>query len=612
MKNQFLKKQGITLIALVITIVILIILAGVSIAMLVGENGIITQTQQSKIENEKAKIVEKIQLEIADKQTENLGTINEDEFYEILGKYGTVSADETTLTTTKGNYELSVSDIYSGEIISSLVTTSLSSWEYTLDGENIILNKYIGTDSKIFIPDTFNLDGTNYATKLKESWTLGESVFANNTIIEKVKFGDNVQMLHPINGCFGLFYNCSSLVEVYNMPKDSTSYAHAFNKCVKLEKAPKIQDCVTSLSYTFTECIKLDDEIEIPESVIDLSGTFNACENLSTTIVIPISVTNMKSTFLNCKSLSNVMINAENVTDMTNCFGGDDRIYQRKLIIEVTPTSNTYQVIMDNIDDWVNVYLSSDNVVNVSCWGDSLTYGAGSSGISNSYPSVLSKLSNRKLFVSNMGVGGENSTTIAGRQGGIPIYLNSFIIPSATNPVEISFSNDKFQPALQGTAGLNPCEINGIKGNIIYSNEKYYFTWTEKGKSVTVSDGTKLITSGTNKKNDVMIIWAGQNDNITTENISNLISNIDTMIDYNTSKKYIVISLLYAGDEVNSTLSEKFGINFLDIRPFLSVDGDNTISSVYQSDDLHLNDDGYLIVAQQVYNKLTSLGYITE
>ena len=46
----FRKNQGITLIALVITIVVLLILAGVSIAMLTGENGILKQAQTAKNE----------------------------------------------------------------------------------------------------------------------------------------------------------------------------------------------------------------------------------------------------------------------------------------------------------------------------------------------------------------------------------------------------------------------------------------------------------------------------------------------------------------------------------------------------------------------------------
>ena len=40
-------QKGITLIALVITIIVLLILAGVSIAMLTGNNGILTQANKS-------------------------------------------------------------------------------------------------------------------------------------------------------------------------------------------------------------------------------------------------------------------------------------------------------------------------------------------------------------------------------------------------------------------------------------------------------------------------------------------------------------------------------------------------------------------------------------
>ena len=58
MKNQ----KGITLIALVITIIVLLILAGVSIAMLTGENGILTQAGNAKSETNKAEAVERINL----------------------------------------------------------------------------------------------------------------------------------------------------------------------------------------------------------------------------------------------------------------------------------------------------------------------------------------------------------------------------------------------------------------------------------------------------------------------------------------------------------------------------------------------------------------------
>lgn len=50
------KNTGITMISLAVTIVVLIILSGVSINMLVGNNDIITQAQKAKENMELAKI----------------------------------------------------------------------------------------------------------------------------------------------------------------------------------------------------------------------------------------------------------------------------------------------------------------------------------------------------------------------------------------------------------------------------------------------------------------------------------------------------------------------------------------------------------------------------
>ena len=51
-KKAIRNKKGITLIALVVTIIVLLILAGVSISMLTGQNGILTQASESKLKSE--------------------------------------------------------------------------------------------------------------------------------------------------------------------------------------------------------------------------------------------------------------------------------------------------------------------------------------------------------------------------------------------------------------------------------------------------------------------------------------------------------------------------------------------------------------------------------
>lgn len=67
MKNQ----KGITLIALVITIIVLLILAGVSIAMLIGQNGILTQAQNASEATIKGEAEEAVKLALNTITTNN-------------------------------------------------------------------------------------------------------------------------------------------------------------------------------------------------------------------------------------------------------------------------------------------------------------------------------------------------------------------------------------------------------------------------------------------------------------------------------------------------------------------------------------------------------------
>ncbi|MFR1440795.1 MAG: Ig-like domain-containing protein [Clostridia bacterium] len=64
LKERVKSKNGITLIALVITIIVLLILAGVTIATLTGDNGILTKAQSTKIQSERASIKEQIELAV--------------------------------------------------------------------------------------------------------------------------------------------------------------------------------------------------------------------------------------------------------------------------------------------------------------------------------------------------------------------------------------------------------------------------------------------------------------------------------------------------------------------------------------------------------------------
>ena len=79
------KQNGITLIALVVTIIVLIILAGVSINLVLGDNGIITKSKEAKTQTEKQSILEEVGLAVQSYSIEK-NTNGNKSLEEILNK----------------------------------------------------------------------------------------------------------------------------------------------------------------------------------------------------------------------------------------------------------------------------------------------------------------------------------------------------------------------------------------------------------------------------------------------------------------------------------------------------------------------------------------------
>ena len=113
------EKRGITLVALVVTIVVLLILAGVSLNLVLGNEGILTRSKESKTKTEIAEVKEKAQLDITEIQTLNGGKITYSELKTTLEKYGTVEyeADGKTIKgiKTTAGYEIPITELYTNK-----------------------------------------------------------------------------------------------------------------------------------------------------------------------------------------------------------------------------------------------------------------------------------------------------------------------------------------------------------------------------------------------------------------------------------------------------------------------------------------------------------------
>ena len=108
MKRTLRKVKGITLIALIVTVIVLIILAGVSISLVLGENGIITIAKRAKENTELAKVEEETRLNELAKQLEegtSGGTTNPPETIKTVEevKGGDYFNKPTTIKDSNGN-----------------------------------------------------------------------------------------------------------------------------------------------------------------------------------------------------------------------------------------------------------------------------------------------------------------------------------------------------------------------------------------------------------------------------------------------------------------------------------------------------------------------------
>ena len=108
----YVRDKGITLIALAITIIVLIILAGVAISMLSGENGILNQAARAKEQTEEQSTLEQIKLATTAAIANENRSVDEEILEKDLTSYGfeiSNKDEKNNYTITKGDktYEIS-------------------------------------------------------------------------------------------------------------------------------------------------------------------------------------------------------------------------------------------------------------------------------------------------------------------------------------------------------------------------------------------------------------------------------------------------------------------------------------------------------------------------
>lgn len=313
------RENGVTLIALAVTIIIMLILAGATISILTGNSGITTNASKAKTKSYLADIKEEYELYLSEKRMDDeydLDTLyandktiryegnevgsgiteicssikkgDEKKFEIIKGKIYYVSQDKKVIPIA---VELGFS-INPYEITDDGVLRSSAMNLYLVDNNgNLDLSEYEGKIKTIEAGAFSKVETESGITPLssivlpKGVTTIGDDAFSYNTSLTSIKIPNTVTTIGK-----RAFRGCTNLTSI-EIP-DSVTYIgeKCFYNCNRLQKIKLSKKIQTINQWLLQGCSSLT-EIEIPEGVKSIDyGAFLDCNKL-TTITLPASLT---------------------------------------------------------------------------------------------------------------------------------------------------------------------------------------------------------------------------------------------------------------------------------------------------------------------------------
>ena len=319
-KNNY----GITLIALAVTIIIMLILAGVTISALTGNSGITTKASKAKTKSYLANIKEEYELYLSEKRMDDeydLDTLyandktiryegnevgtgiaeicssikkgDEKKFEIIKGKIYYVSQDKNVIPiAVELGFSINPYEITDGGVLKS---SSMNLYLVDNDG-HLDLSEYegkiktieAGAFSKVEIESGIN--PLQSIVLPKGITTIGDDAFSYNTSLTSIKIPNTVTSIGK-----RAFQECTNLTSI-EIP-DTVTYIgdYCFSGCNRLQKIKLSKKIQTINQRLLQGCSSLT-EIEIPEGVKSIGyAAFISCNKL-TTITLPASLTSFNGT----------------------------------------------------------------------------------------------------------------------------------------------------------------------------------------------------------------------------------------------------------------------------------------------------------------------------
>ncbi len=168
MKNKFMeKKNGITLVALVVTIVVLLILAGITIMYTMGENSIFKKAQDAKDKTEIAKWQERLEAAKGVVIIDGLGTFDIEKYKDYIEEQEIIENRETDVTKNEdGTYEVTTKPgyIFQVELVPSKENPTDAKIEYVGKNGTTTDKIYVQSITLNKTEETIIEDGTTKLT----------------------------------------------------------------------------------------------------------------------------------------------------------------------------------------------------------------------------------------------------------------------------------------------------------------------------------------------------------------------------------------------------------------------------------------------------------------
>lgn len=321
------ENKGITIVALVITIVIMLILLGVTVTVVI-KGDLIDTAKESNDETRYAQVLEQKEMWESEKlATDRFGAQAEtlEEFVERLKEEKILTKEEGEQILELGFVTIAKKDIlFDGK--RSVADASL--WEYQLDTKTnfVTITKYRGTTdnlTELTIPNFLLIDGKEYrVTKTEGKSNAAIANFNGNVIISKGITEIGMASFNGANKITGVeipnsvtlisdyaFQNCKGLTTITipgSVKKIGASWgnsnAQVFNNCSNLENVILEEGIEEISGRTFDSCSKVKEwklpkslkrigprafrstsveEFNIPENVESIAATFISSSNLS-------------------------------------------------------------------------------------------------------------------------------------------------------------------------------------------------------------------------------------------------------------------------------------------------------------------------------------------